>query len=134
MEGTVFSVGRGTDKQFQIYGHPLYKKRNFSFVPYPMEGAKHPKHEGKRCYGVDLRSEYIDLNSGLNLSYILDAYQNYPDKKSFFLKNRFFDKLAGSNRLRRQIEAGMSPQEIKKSWTKELNEFKEIRKHYLIYR
>jgi len=134
MEGTVFSVGRGTDKQFQIYGNPLYKKREFSFVPYPMKGAKYPKHQGKRCYGVDLRSEYIDLNSGLNLSYILDAYQNYPDKKHFFLKNKFFDKLAGSNRLRRQIEAGMSPQEIKKSWQKELNDFKKIRENYLIYR
>ncbi len=134
MEGTVFSVGRGTDKQFQIYGAPLYQKKDFSFVPYPMDGAKHPKYQGQRCYGKDLRSEYMDLNSGLNLNYLIDAYQNYPNKKNFFLKNRFFDKLAGSNRLRRQIEAGMSPQEIKKSWEKELNEFKQIRKHYLIYR
>lgn len=132
-EGTVFSVGRGTDKQFQIYGNPYYKNRTFSFTPYPMEGAKHPKFEGKKCYGVDLRSEYININSGINLNYIIDAYKNYPNKKNFFLKNRFFDKLAGSNKLRRQIEAGMSPKEIKKGWEKELNEFKKIRENYLIY-
>ncbi|HHB93669.1 MAG TPA: DUF1343 domain-containing protein [Campylobacterales bacterium] len=132
-EGTVFSVGRGTDKQFQIYGNPYYKNRTFSFTPYPMEGAKHPKFEGKKCYGVDLRSEYININSGINLNYIIDAYKNYPNKKKFFLKNRFFDKLAGSNKLRRQIEAGMSPKEIKKGWEKELNEFKKIRENYLIY-
>ena len=133
-EGTVFSVGRGTDKQFQIYGNPLYQKRTFSFIPHSMEGAKYPKFEGKKCYGVDLRSEYININSGINLNYVIDAYNNYPKKKKFFLKNRFFDKLAGSNKLRRQIEAGMSPKEIKKSWEKELNEFKQIRKNYLIYR
>jgi uncharacterized protein YbbC (DUF1343 family) len=134
-EGTVFSVGRGTDKQFQIYGNPYYKNRAFSFTPYPMEGAKHPKYEGIKCYGVDLRSEYINLDSGINLNYIIDAYNNYhnKNKKNFFLKNRFFDKLAGSNKLRRQIEAGMSPKEIKQSWEKELNEFKQIRKNYLIY-
>jgi len=133
-EGTVFSVGRGTDKPFQIYGNPLYKKKSFSFVPYSMEGAKHPKFEGKICYGVDLRSEYINLNSGINLNYIIDAYNNYPNKNRFFLKNGFFDKLAGSSKLRRQIEAKMSPKEIKKSWEKGLNEFKKIRENYLIYR
>ncbi|MCK4442265.1 MAG: DUF1343 domain-containing protein [Sulfurovaceae bacterium] len=132
-EGTVFSVGRGTNKQFQIYGNPYYKNKIFSFTPYPMKGAKHPKFEGKKCYGVDLRSEYININSGINLNYIIDAYNNYPYKKKFFLKNRFFDKLAGSNKLRRQIEAGMSPKEIKQSWGKELNEFKKIRQNYLIY-
>jgi len=134
LEGTVFSVGRGTDKPFQIYGNPLYKKKSFSFVPYSMEGAKHPKFEGKRCYGVDLRSEYINLNSGINLNYVIDAYNNYPNKNRFFLKSGFFDKLAGSSKLRRQIEAKMSPKEIKKSWEKGLNEFKKIRKNYLIYR
>jgi len=133
-EGTVFSVGRGTDKQFQIYGNPYYKNKNFSFIPYSREGAKYPKFENRRCYGVDLRSEYININSGINLNYVIDAYNNYHNKKNFFLKNRFFDKLAGSNNLRQQIEAGMSPKEIKKSWEKELNDFKKIRKNYLIYR
>lgn len=133
-EGTTFSVGRGTDKQFQIYGNPRYRKKDFNFVPRPMEGAKYPKHRGKLCYGVDLRSTYINLNRGINLNYILDAYKNYPNKKRFFLKNRFFDKLSGSNRLRKQIQAGMSSKEIKQSWQKGLNAFKKIRRNYLIYK
>jgi len=133
-EGTVFSVGRGTNMQFQVYGHPKYKKREFSFVPYPMEGAKHPKLQGKRCYGKDLRSENIDLNAGINLDYLIDAYRNYPDKKHFFLRNKFFDKLAGSDKLRKQIKAGISPKEIKKTWKENLDAFKDIREKYLIYR
>jgi uncharacterized protein YbbC (DUF1343 family) len=133
-EGTKFSVGRGTDMQFQIYGDPRYKKKDFSFIPVSMEGAKYPKHQNKTCYGVDLRSEYITVNEGINLSYLIDAYKNYPNKKRFFLKNGFFNKLAGSDRLQKQIKIGMSPKDIKKSWEKGLNEFKEIRKKYLIYK
>jgi uncharacterized protein YbbC (DUF1343 family) len=133
-EGTTFSVGRGTDMQFQIYGDPKYKKKEFSFIPVSMEGAKYPKHKHKICYGVDLRSEDINLDKGINLSYLLDAYKNYPNKKRFFLKSNFFNKLAGSDKLQKQIKAGMSPKEIKKSWQKGLYEFKEIRKKYLIYK
>jgi uncharacterized protein YbbC (DUF1343 family) len=133
-EGTTISVGRGTDMQFQIYGSPKYKKKSFSFRPVSMEGAKYPKHKHKTCYGVDLRSEYINLDNGINLSYLIDAYKNYTNKSRFFLKSGFFNKLAGSNRLQKQIKAGMSPKEIKKSWQKGLNEFREIRKKYLIYK
>jgi len=132
-EGTVFSVGRGTDMQFQVYGNPYYKKRDFSFIPISMEGARYPKHLGKLCYGVDLRFVNIDLSSGINLSYLIDAYKNYPYKKRFFLKGGFFNKLAGSDKLKRQIEAGMDIEEIKKSWQRGLKEFKEIRKKYLLY-
>jgi len=81
-----------------------------------------------------LRSEYIDLSGGINLEYLMDAYRNYPNRYNFFLKNRFFDKLAGSDRLRKQIKAGISAKEIRKSWQDGLNEFKEIRKKYLIYK
>jgi uncharacterized protein YbbC (DUF1343 family) len=132
-EGTVISVGRGTNRQFQIYGNPKYKKRDFSFAPLSMEGAKYPKHKHKTCYGVDLSSTLIQLNEGINLSYLLDAYKNYPNKRKFFLKNNFFDKLSGSDKLRKQIAAGISAKEIKKSWKKGLDEFKAIREHYLIY-
>jgi len=132
-EGTVFSVGRGTNMQFQVYGNPYYKKKEFSFIPRPMLGAKFPKHNGKRCYGVDLRFIDINLSSGLNLNYLIDAYKNYPYKSKFFLKSGFFNKLAGSNKLKRQIEAGMSTEEIKKSWQAGLEEFKKIRQKYLLY-
>ena len=132
-EGTVFSVGRGTTKQFQLYGNPYYKKHNFSFTPISREGARYPKHKGKKCYGVDLSSEPIISGAGINLEYLLDAYRNYPYKNRFFLKNHFIDKLSGSSRLRRDILAGKSISSIKKSWQKGLKEFKVIRERYLIY-
>jgi uncharacterized protein YbbC (DUF1343 family) len=132
-EGTPLSVGRGTTMQFQVYGSPYYKKTKFTFKPISREGAKHPKYENRRCYGVDLRGEKIDTTAGINLKYILDAYKHYRFKKKFFLKNRFFDKLAGSSRLRRDIMAGKSIWQIKQGWKKGLKRFKKIRKKYLIY-
>ena len=132
-EGTPLSVGRGTTMQFQLYGSPYYRKTPFTFTPISREGAKHPKYENKKCYGVDLRGEFITTSEGINLSYILDAYKHYRFKKKFFLKNRFFDKLAGSSKLRRQIIAGKSVRYIKRSWQKGLNRFKSIRQKYLIY-
>ena len=132
-EGTTFSAGRGTTQQFQLYGSPYYKKKAFLFRPISREGAKHPKHENKTCYGVDLSSEFISVNDGINLEYILDAYKNYPYKKKFFLKSKFIDKLAGSNSLRKQVLAGKSAKSIKQSWQKGLENFKAIRQNYLIY-
>jgi len=132
-EGTTFSAGRGTLQQFQIYGSPYYKKKDFSFKPVSREGAKHPKYENKTCYGVDLSSEFMGVNDGINLEYLLDAYKNYPYKKKFFLKNKFIDKLAGSSSLRKQVRAGKSAKSIKKSWQKGLENFKAMRQNYLIY-
>ena len=132
-EGTTFSAGRGTYKQFQLYGDPNYRKKVFSFRPIPLKGAKYPKHKNRTCYGVDLSNRYINLRAGINLSYLIDAYQNYPKRKRFFLKNKFFDKLAGSDRLRKQIKAGISAKDIKRSWRKGLHNFKIIRAKYLIY-
>jgi uncharacterized protein YbbC (DUF1343 family) len=132
-EGTTFSAGRGTTKQFQLYGDPHYKKHHFAFTPISREGAKYPKHKNKKCYGVDLSSNFIETNEGINLSYLLDAYKNYPYKKRFFLKNHFIDKLAGSSLLRRQVKAGKSAKQIKKSWQKGLEKFKKVRQHYLLY-
>jgi len=132
-EGTPLSAGRGTNMQFQIYGSPYYRKTAFTFTPVSREGAKYPKYQNKKCYGVDLRGEFITMSEGINLSYILDAYKNYRFKNKFFLKNRFIDKLAGSSRLRRQIQAGKSAKQIKQSWQKGLKRFKAIRQKYLIY-
>ena len=132
-EGTVFSAGRGTTKQFQLYGDPHYKKHHYAFTPISREGAKYPKHKGKKCYGVDLSSESMVSGAGINLTYLLNAYRNYPYKKRFFLKNHFIDKLSGSSRLRKQVLAGKSAKSIKKSWQKGLKRFKGIREKYLIY-
>jgi len=135
-EGTVISAGRGTTKQFQLYGAPKYKKREFSFVPKPMTGAKYPKYRGQRCYGVDL--SHVDVKvvhqaQSMNLTYLLDAYKNYDDKANFFLKNGFFERLAGNSKLRKQIEAGQSAAVIRGSWQKDLKQFKKMREKYLLY-
>ena len=135
-EGTVFSAGRGTKKPFELYGAPEYRIQKFSFVPRSRAGAKYPKFKGKRCWGVDLSSRSLNAirrEKELNLSYLLDAYRNYPDKRKFFLKNRFIDKLAGTSTLRKQAVSGVSESAIRKSWQKELNQFKQIRKKYLLY-
>jgi len=135
-EGTVFSAGRGTSKQFQLYGAPGYVKHAFTFVPLPREGAKHPKHRGERCYGVDLSSaelQRVRASQKMSLSYLLDAYRNYTDKEGFFLKNNFFDRLAGSGELRLQLLAGKSEKEIRAGWEADLDEFKKTRAKYLLY-
>ena len=128
-EGTNVSVGRGTEKQFQIYGSPYMKKQNYTFTPLPNNGAKDPLHNGKKCYGEDL-SSYTKEN-GLELKWLINAYNSTDNKLSFF--NSFFNNLAGGTILRKQIEKGMSETEIKLSWVNDIEEFKTVRKKYLIY-
>ena len=130
-EGTNVSVGRGTEKQFQIYGSPFLDKKSFdfSFTPKPNFGAKDPMHNGKLCFGEDL-SSYKRLNK-LELKWLIKAYQNTADKKNFF--NAFFTKLAGTKKLQTQIENGVSESKIRQSWQKDLNSFKKMRSNYLLY-
>ncbi len=129
-EGTNVSVGRGTDKQFQIFGSPFLKNMDYSFTPKPNLGAKDPLHNGKVCYGRDL-SEVENVNR-LELKWLIEAYQNTPDKTKFF--NNFFIKLAGTSKLQQQIEQGLSEVEIRKSWEKDLEAFRKTRDKYLIYK
>ncbi|GGC85157.1 hypothetical protein GCM10011508_10640 [Flavobacterium lutivivi] len=128
-EGTNVSVGRGTEMQFQIYGSPFLPKSDFSFTPIPNFGAKDPVYNGKLCYGEDLSK--IKKVTQLELKWLIKAYNSTADKSKFF--NEFFTKLAGTKKLREQIETGIPETEIRKSWEKRLNEFKEMRKKYLIY-
>ncbi len=128
-EGTNVSVGRGTEMQFQIYGSPFLPNNQFSFTPQPNFGAKSPLYQGKICYGEDLRT-YPTLNE-LNLDWLEKVYQFTTDKSVFF--NDFFKKLAGTDMLQKQLEQGISIDEIKNSWKNELKSFKKIRKKYLIY-
>lgn len=128
-EGTNVSVGRGTEMQFQIYGSPFFRETQFQFTPTPNEGSKNPKHEGIICYGEDLRS--VNLLNKLNLDWLIYAYlQNNPEN-SFFTS--FFTKLAGTEKLQKQIEEGLTEKEIRKTWKEGIKEFKEIREKYLIY-
>ena len=132
-EGTQVSVGRGTDFPFQVYGSPWLKNQEFSFTPKPTSGAKDPFLNGKICFGKDLR-QFPEIKGKLDLSFVIDAYQNF-DKKSqdFFLKNLWFDTLAGTDELRQQIIAGKSETEIRNSWKKDLENFEKIRTRYRIY-
>jgi uncharacterized protein YbbC (DUF1343 family) len=128
-EGTNVSVGRGTEKQFQIYGSPFLLKTDFSFIPIPNFGAKEPMHKDILCYGEDLSK--IKKVNRLELKWLIKAYANTSDKTVFF--NDFFTKLAGTKKLQEQIIEGVSEKEIRKSWEADLNVFKETRKKYLIY-
>ena len=128
-EGTNVSVGRGTEKQFQIYGSPFLAKTDFSFTPKPNLGAKDPMHNGKLCFGEDLSNQ--NKVNRLELKWLIKAYNSTADKKTFF--NSFFVKLAGTKKLHEQIEKGVSEAEIRKSWEKGLADFMTIRKKYVIY-
>ncbi len=128
-EGTNVSMGRGTDKQFQIYGSPFLKATAFSFTPKPNFGAKDPTHNGKICYGEDL-SQLPKVNR-LELQWLIKAYNTTADKNVFF--NSFFVKLAGTHQLQKQIEAGLPETEIRKSWAIGLEQFKSLRGKYLLY-
>jgi len=133
-EGTNVSAGRGTDKQFQVFGSPFLNTEIFpftyQFMPEPNEGAKHPKHQDRICHGMDLsNSAYL---SEINLSYVINAYKATGDKKSFF--NNFFTKLAGTQKLQKQIESGLSAEEIKKTWVSGLAEYDAMRQTYLLYK
>jgi len=130
-EGTNISAGRGTNMQFQIYGSPFLNKKlnEFKFTPKKNLGSKYPKHENILCYGKNL-SETKKLDK-INLKYIIDAFNESTNKVEFF--NSYFVKLAGVNELKKQIINGIPENEIRKSWKKDLDKFKLMRKKYLIY-
>ncbi len=130
-EGTKISCGRGTNLQFQIFGAPFLPKRNypFTFKPEPNNGAKYPKFKGELSYGLDLRK--LKKLKKLNLEWLINTYNNVSDKKYFF--NKFFSKLAGTNKLQIQIENRLTQAAIRQSWQKDLKAFKKVRKKYLLY-
>jgi len=137
-EGTVLSEGRGTDKPFEIFGHPALPKTLYAFTPKPNAGAKSSKCFYQQCYGWNLsgsKEEVLKkLDKKIQLNYLLDAYKLFPGKDSFFLKNNFFNKLAGNDILIQQIKDGKTEIQIRQSWQADLIKFKAIRKKYLLYK
>lgn len=132
-EGTEISVGRGTDWPFQVVGYdnPVYG--SFTYQPGEKSGmVKHVEGKGQTMHGHDLRNLNAD-DQKFTLKYVLDFYNKMPDKSKFFTRADFFDKLAGTDVLRKQILAGKSEQEIKESWKPELDAYKQMRKKYLLY-
>lgn len=136
-EGTVMSEGRGTDKPFQIFGHPTLPSTLFAFTPKPNAGAKSSKCFNQVCYGWNVSGSKEDVlkmvDNKIQIKFMMEAYQIFPGKDSFFLKNNFFNKLAGNNTLMQQIKDGKTEADIRKSWEPELVKFKAIRKKYLLY-
>ena len=132
-EGTTVSVGRGTQKQFQVLGHPSYQS-DFSFTPKSMDGAKYPKHEGTVLFGKDLSQldvKEIKDKKRLDFSYLIDFHNKLGS--GFFNDNNFFEKLAGTSALRSQLESKMTEDEIRATWQEELATYKLMRKKYLLY-
>lgn len=134
-EGTVVSLGRGTDKPFQQFGHPNLEGYTYSFTPKSMPGATNPPLKDKLCYGlvvaVDANTAHRITENKLQLKWLLDAYKKFPEKDKFF--NSFFAKLAGTTKLQEQIKNGWNEAEIRASWEPELQKFKKIRAKYLLY-
>ncbi len=143
-EGTVLSEGRGTDKPFQVFGHPLLPKSLYSFTPNPTAGAKSSKLYGQVCYGWDLSGspEQVleKVDNKVQMKWLLEAYKQFPKKETFFLapksgnmEQSFFMKLYGDNAIWEYLLAGGNEEGIRKSWEPKLSEFKKIRKKYLLY-
>ena len=134
-EGTVVSVGRGTDFPFQVIGCPDYPDTGFSFTPKSIPGkSMNPPYKGQLCYGIDLRNiktEELTEQPGIRLSYLMDMYTKLDKEDSFF--THYFSLLAGTDTLQKQIIEGLSAAEISRSWQKDLEKFKKIRIKYLLY-
>ena len=132
-EGTIVSVGRGTESPFQLYGHPLMKEK-YTFTPKQSEGRKAPLLCDQICHGellIDYAHNYNINKNELKLTWLINAYNQLNDNDKFF--NNFLVKLTGTKNLEQQIKAGLSEEEIRKSWEPKLNEYKKIRKKYLVY-
>lgn len=134
-EGTTVSLGRGTELSFEVYGHPSFEgKCKFQFIPMPIDGAKNPRYNGETCYGRDLRlidDEEI-IKKGVDLSYVIDAY-NLMGRPGNDFFTPMFEKLIGRSYVREMIIAGKSADEIKATWTQEVEDFKVLRRQYLRY-
>lgn len=135
-EGTTVSVGRGTLTQFQVYGHPDFPAATYpyTFTPVPGPGSADPKLNGQLCHGENLSGLPLDnlyAAGSMNLNFLVGAYQILGAE--LFSRPEFFDKLAGSDRLRKQILAGESVAAITASWQQDLKLFRATRSKYLLY-
>jgi uncharacterized protein YbbC (DUF1343 family) len=132
-EGTVVSVGRGTEAPFEVYGHPAMRGREYSFVPESVAAASKPPYMGERCYGVDLRemAEEEIWREGFNLEYVIDAYRDIAMGEKFF--KPMFEKLVGVAWVREMIIEGRSAEEIEACWSEDVEQYKVLRRRYLLY-
>lgn len=135
-EGTVISLGRGTDYPFEVYGHPDMKDCSFTFTPQSVPGAKNPPLLGQECHGVDLRglSDEEIWAGGVDLKYVADAFAKLGAGEDFFLGSNFFNLLTGNDYVREMILEGVSDEDIEARWAEDVEAFKEQRRPYLLYK
>jgi uncharacterized protein YbbC (DUF1343 family) len=134
-EGTVVTPGRGTNFPFEVYGHPDMKGCDFSFTPKNIPGATDPRYKDTECFGRDLRvkTNASICRKGINMAYVIDAYNNLDMGDKFFKDGNHFELRTGNISVRKMIEEGKSPKEIKASWKQEIKKFKKEREKYLLY-
>ena len=132
-EGTIVSVGRGTETPFQVYGHPLMEGE-YSFTPKQKKGKRAPLHCDKTCHGENIYNfaeNYKNNKAELKLNWLINAYNQLHEKDNFF--NNFFVKLSGTKDLQNQIIEGVTEDDIRHSWQAGIDDFKTTRDKYLIY-
>ena len=135
-EGTVVSVGRGTDKPFEQIGHPDYDNKDYSFIPKSGPGSRYPKLENNQCFGHDFsikNPKFTYSQAAFNIEYVVDMYNHLNMGSDFFLTNNFIDKLYGSDQLRKDLQNGKTADEIRDSWADDLVEFKLMSAKYHLY-
>jgi len=142
-EGTIISQGRGTYMPFTVLGAPALKGMyDFSFTPVSIPGmSEEPLHKGDTCYGIDLRDhdiEKLHASGRINLQWMLDFYQAYPDKGKFFDRSQStamgrIEALIGNDRFKQQVMDGMSEEAIRETWEPGLRAYKKMRTQYLLY-
>jgi uncharacterized protein YbbC (DUF1343 family) len=132
-EATTVSVGRGTDKPFEIYGHPQFPALSYQFMPIPTIGAKNPLHLNKICQGIDLSQNASKRSYQLNLNYLINAKELLGDTIAFIDQPSFFNRLAGTASLKEQLDKGWSAKEIRATWKPGLDAFLVTRSKYLLY-
>ena len=130
-EQTIVSIGRGTPYPFQVIGHPNYDNKSFSFTPKSVNEESKPKFENERCFGIDLKK--IKIKKELNIKYLIDFYNRLKSTHPDFF-GKYFYRIAGNKILENQIKDGISEREIRLSWKAEIDNYKKIRKKYLLYK
>ncbi len=131
-EATNVSVGRGTLFPFQVIGYPDSSFGNFTFTPAPIKGvSNNPIHNGKLCYGDDLRNS--EMNHKFTLSYFISYFEKFSNKEAFWNSKRWIELLTGDPNFYKQIDKGLNEAEIRKSWQPDLEKYKTTRSKYLLY-
>jgi uncharacterized protein YbbC (DUF1343 family) len=132
-EGTIISVGRGTQFPFQVAGAPDPVYGSFNFVPASIVGMdKNPRYLAQKCYGVDYRGSDIE-GRYFSLEPFFDFYEKSGNDSAFVSRSDWFNLLAGTDKLLMQIKQGLTEDQIRETWEDGLAEYGMKRSKYLLY-